>query len=346
MMEYIALDVHKKYTWARAEDESTGEVREERIEHSRGAIRSFLSGHPSGSPVAVETVGNWYWVVDEVESAGCVPQLVNAGMAKLMMGKVNKTDKLDVKGLIRLQRSGTLPTVWIPPGEVRDARELPRTRMVLVKQKTQLKNRIHATLGKHALGLPEVKDLFGKAGRQGLKGLLPELPPNTEHVTAVMLQQLDHLERAVAALEAQITEVFKPTREMQLLLTLPGVGPVLSVVIAAEIGDIGRFGSAEHLASYSGVVPTVHGSGGKTYYGHIAKNVNIYLKWAFVEAANCIHLQGERCHLHTLYERVSTTNKRGHKIAIVAMARHLSEASYWVLTKGEPYRAPKESTRG
>ena len=96
--------------------------------------------------MAVETVGNWYWIVDEIEQAGMFPRLVHAHKAKLMLGMLNKTDKLDAQGLNRLQRAGTLPRVWIPP--LRDARELPRTRMVLAKQRAQLKNRIHATLAK------------------------------------------------------------------------------------------------------------------------------------------------------------------------------------------------------
>src|SRR5437763_7482765 len=68
-----------------------------------------------------------------------------------MMGELNTTDKLDVRGLNRLQRNDTLPTVWIPPGELRDQRDLPRTRMVLVRQRTPLKNRIHAILARYAL---------------------------------------------------------------------------------------------------------------------------------------------------------------------------------------------------
>ena len=94
--------------------------------------------------MALETVGNWYWVVDEIEAGGGKPQLVNARLAKLMMGMVNKSDKLDAQGMNRLQRTGTLPTVWIPSSSVRDARELPRTRMVLSQQRRQLKNRVHA----------------------------------------------------------------------------------------------------------------------------------------------------------------------------------------------------------
>jgi hypothetical protein len=80
--------------------------------------------------VAVETIGNWYWVVSEIEQAGMVPRLVNARQAKLMLASANKTDRLYAQGINRLQRSGTLPTVWIAPGELRDQRELFRTRMV------------------------------------------------------------------------------------------------------------------------------------------------------------------------------------------------------------------------
>src|SRR5919106_362 len=141
-MEYIAFDAHKHYTLASVARPDGQLVREQRLPHERGALQQFLARCEPGSPVAVETIGNWYWIVDEIETAGCVPKLVHARKAKLMMGEINKTDKLDVRGLNHLQRNGTLPTVWIPPGELRDQRDLPRTRMVLVRQRTQLKNRI------------------------------------------------------------------------------------------------------------------------------------------------------------------------------------------------------------
>ena len=128
-MQYIALDAHKRYSLASVERESGGIVREARGAHARGAIQQFLAQCEPGSPVAIETVGNWYWIVDEIEAAGMTPHLVHAKKAKLMMGMINKTDRLDVRGLNRLQRTGTLPTVWIPPAELRDQRDLPRTRM-------------------------------------------------------------------------------------------------------------------------------------------------------------------------------------------------------------------------
>ena len=147
-MQYIAFDSHKRYTLASFEEMKDGRIAEKRIEHSRENIGEFLNRFDPGSPVAVETVGNWYWIVEEIEAAGMLPKLVHSRKAKMMMAMVNKTDRLDVRGLNRLQRTGTLPTVWIPPGELRDKRELFRTRMVLSNQCTRLKNRIHATLSK------------------------------------------------------------------------------------------------------------------------------------------------------------------------------------------------------
>ena len=147
-MECIAFDAHKRYTQVSVET-ADGERRYEgRIAHARGALQQFLTTRERGSPVALETVGTWDWIVDEIEAAGQIPQLVHARKAKLMLGMVNKTDKLDARGLNRLQRTGTLPTVWIPPGALRDQRDLPRTRMGLTRERTRLKNRIHATLAK------------------------------------------------------------------------------------------------------------------------------------------------------------------------------------------------------
>jgi len=142
MKEYIAFDSHKHYTLMEREDRQTARTVQLRVAHQPGAIRACLRNCESGTDVAVEATGNWYWIVSEIEQAGLKPQLVHPRKAKLMMGLINKTDKLDVHGLNRLQRNGTLPTVWIPPAELRDQRELTRTRLVLVAQRTRLKNRL------------------------------------------------------------------------------------------------------------------------------------------------------------------------------------------------------------
>jgi transposase len=345
-MEYIALDVHKKYTWARVESPQGERLYESRLQHAHGNVKNFISRWSAGSPVAVETVGNWYWVVDEIEAGGGTPQLVNARLAKLMMGSVNKSDKLDAKGMNRLQRTGTLPTVWIPSSSVRDARELPRTRMVLKRQRTQLKNRVHATLGKYGFVVEGVSDAFGKSGRKIVEKLLTKLPPHTEQALRRVLDQLDSVGDNLKGIEGQMLEVFAPCTETELLKTLPGVADILAVVIWTEIGTIERFARAEQLASYCGLVARENSSGGKIRFGAVRRDVNVYLKWAFVEAANSAVLNAERCgyhHISRLYQRIKA--RRGHGKAKVAVARHLAEASFWMLKKGEPYREPISSTQ-
>jgi transposase len=345
-MEYIALDVHKKYTWARVENRQGDRLYESRLQHAHGTIKNFVNRWTVGSAVAVETVGNWYWVVDEIEAGGGKPQLVNARLAKLMMGMVNKSDKLDAKGMNRLQRTGTLPTVWIPPSSVRDARELPRTRMVLSRQRTQLKNRVHATLGKYGFVVEGATDAFGKKGRQIVAQLMAKLPPHTEQALGRVLDQLDHVCKNLQWIEEKMMEVFAPCPQTTWLKTLPGVGDILAVVIWTEIGTIERFGRAEQLASYCGLVARENSSGGKIRFGAVRRDVNVYLKWAFVEAANSAVLNAERCgydHISRLYRRIKT--RRGHGKAKVAVARHLSEASFWMLKKGESYREPMSFTQ-
>jgi len=340
-MSIIAFDSHKRYTFARVENDNGEHPQEFRIEHRRGNIAGFLSSQQPGSPVAVETIGNWYWIIDEIEQAGMEPRLVHARKAKMMFGCINKTDKLDAKGLNILQRAGTLPTVWIPPAQVRDKRELPRTRMVFAKGRTRLKNRIHSVLDKYGLqdAFEDISDIFGNKGRQVLGCVLVQLPPHTCYTTELLLEQLDQTEQKIQAIEARMKKLFKETKRHMLLQTMPGIGFILAVVILQEVGDIGRFGSAERFASYCGVTPRVHASGGKIRYGRLRPDTNHYLKWAFSEAGNSVAVNRNRFpdrHVSQLYNRIR--GRKGHAKAVGAVARHLAEATYWVLTKAEVYR--------
>jgi transposase len=341
MGEYIAFDSHKRYTWVDRQDHSTGRSFGQRLEHAPGAVRSYLQGAPPGSSVAVEATGNWYWIIDEIEQAGLQPLLVHPLKAKLMMGLTNKTDKLDAQGLNRLQRNGTLPTVWIPPGPLRDLRELTRTRLVLVQQRTRLKNRMSATTAKYGVPASTASDPYGKRGRAELEKNLERLPEQTRWVSQQLLLQLDFVNAQVRELEQRLEQLVEVTPEMQLLMSMPGVGVILAATVALEIGEVQRFPSAQHLASYAGTTPRVHASGGKVRYGGLRVDVNRYLKWAFAEAGNSVAVNQGRLperHVSQLYRRLRL--RKGHPKAIGAVARHLAEAAFHVLQRKEIYRDP------
>ncbi len=341
MKEYIAFDSHKRYTLVEHEDVASGKLRQYRIEHAPGAIRRALAGCEPGTAVAIEATANWYWITDEIEQARCVPRLTHPRKAKLMMGLINKTDRLDVHGMNRLQRNGTLPTVWIPPGPLRELRELTRTRVVLVAQRTRWKNRITATLAKWGLPASEYSDPYGKSAREELEQRLERLPEQTRWVARQMLAQLDALSEQIRQFEKRLEELVEVTSEMQWLLTLPGVGVILAATIALEIGEISRFATAERLASYAGTTPRVHSSGDRTRYGRTRPDVNRYLKWAFAEAGNSVAVNHRSCpdrHVSQLYFRLR--QRKGHSTAVGAVARHLAEAAFYVLSQQEAYRDP------
>jgi len=346
-MEIIAMDSHKRYSQICVQDSKGSFISEKRIEHQRGNVMEFLSKYSRGDSVAIETIGNWYWLVDEIEAAGMHPQLVNAHKAKLMLGSINKTDKLDARGLNKLQFTGTLPTVWIPPAKLRDMRELPRTRMVFANLRTKLKNRIHSVIDKYGFqdDFINISDIFGRKGREQMSKIIKQLPPQSAYTLKCLLEQLDKVSQQIQRLEKQFKKVFSQNNDIKLLMTLPGVGFILAVVIATEIGDIGRFAGPERLASYSGMTPRVHSSGGRTRYGKLRNDVNHYLKWAYSEAGNSVAVNHKRLcnrHVSSLYSRIRS--RSGHAKAIGAVGRHLAEATYWLLTKNVEYKEPKVKT--
>lgn len=288
---------------------------------------------------------DWYWIVDEIEAAGYTPRMANPAKAKVMMGNIHKTDKLDAAGLATLEHLGSLPTVWIAPQETRDERELPRTRMAFTKPRAALKNRIHSTLAKYALSLDSASDLFAPKWRAPLLELIDTLPKETRRCVEQELELLDAVQAHINRLELRIRERTQITPSMQLLNTLPGVGDILAIVIDRELGTIHRFPSNVHFASYSGVVPKVISSGGKYRYGRMVKQANHYLKWAFIEAGNAVvrqrhHPRWREKFVRLLYERIR--RRKGHAVAVGAVARHLAEATFWVLKKGEPYQEPRK----
>ena len=343
-MEIIALDSHKRYSQVCVQDGAGRLLCEKRIEHGHGQIAGFLSQWTAGSSVAVETIGNWYWIVDEIEQARMRPRLVHAHKAKLMLGSINKTDKLDARGLNRLQQVGTLPKVWIPPSEIRAKRELPRTRLVFANFRTRLKNRIHSVIDKYGLhtDFAGVSDIFGVRGQKQMALTMQKLPSETRYTLGCLLRELNMVVSQIQRLEKRMQNVFSKTEPVKRLMTLPGIGFILAVTIANEIGDVSRFATAQRLASYAGTVPRVHSSGGHTRYGPLRNDVNHYLKWAYSEGGNSTAVNHKRFllrHTSRLYKRIR--EKKSHATAVGAVAKHLAEASFWVLTRSADYKEPK-----
>jgi transposase len=226
-----------------------------------------------------------------------------------------------------------VPAIWLPTPTVRAERERARWRLHLVRHRTALKNRIHATL--LAFGHPcPVADLFGVGGRELLGRL--ELPEPWAADTTAAIYLIDELDRQVGECERALRRLGADHRYVPLLMTTPGVGWVLGYTIAAEIGDITRFASPTKLAGYTGLCPRVYQSGGKDHRGPLSKNGPKYLRWALIEAA--VHAARHPVYAER-YRRTKTRlgRQRGPKIAQVDLARRLAEAIWHMLCTNRPF---------
>jgi transposase len=342
MEQFIGCDAHKKFSIFASLNEKGEYGATRRVGHIREEFRAFLKSLPAGSKIALETSGCYYWMVDEMEEAGHTPLLAHALTVKRRMQGRHKTNQRDAQGLAMLLRNGTLPVVWIPPAELRDQREMLRWRMCLSQMRTRVKNRIHGVLQRYNIEIA-ASDLFGDGGRVQLLARSDELPPYSRQSMLEQLQMVDSIETEISECEQLLQEMLYPSAERDLLDNLPCVGKILSAVMALEIGDVRRFSGPDRLVSYAGLVPVARESADWKRQGRCPHDCNVYLKWAYVEAANLISVHRKRWperHVVQLYERVKERTKL-HGKAVVAVARHLAEASYWMLKKQELYQEPK-----
>ncbi len=193
-----------------------------------------------------------------------------------------KTDRIDAWVLAELARRDLVPRCWLPDPAVRGERERARFRLQLVRQRTALKNRVHATLIAHGHPCP-VSDLFGIKGRALLERL--EIPEPWQGTLQASLRLIDELEREIAGFERELRRLGADHRYVPLLTTIPGVAWVLGYTIAAEIGDIRRFPSPAQAGRLHGLCPRVEQSGERDRRGPLTKHGPRYLRWALIEAA-------------------------------------------------------------
>ncbi|MGH9283168.1 MAG: IS110 family transposase [Acidimicrobiales bacterium] len=289
-----------------------------------------------GEPVvaAIESMNGARFVHDQLELAGWEVQIADAQKVKGLAPLACKTDRIDAWVLAELCRRELVPAIWLPTPQVRAERERARWRLHLVRHRTALKNRVHATL--LAFGRPcPTSDLFGPGGRQLLDRL--RLPEPWAGTMAAAVALIDDLDEQVHGCEQQLRHLGADHAYVPLLMTAPGIAWVLGYTIAAELGDIARFPSPNKLIGYTGLCPRVYQSGARDHRGPLAKNGPKYLRWALIEAAT--HAARHPCYRdHYQATKRRLGRQRGPAVARVEVARKLAEAIWHMLTTQAPFR--------
>jgi len=319
-----------------------GEIRaveRARLEHDdKDAMRAWLSHLDPEIPVALEATFGWPWVADLLEELGHPVHLGHPPIIRALAKHEAKTDRCDSDRLGKFQLRGILPESYLAPPEVRQQRERTRYRMALSSLRTAVKNRAQAILHRHGI-LHDFSDLFGKAGRRFLEDLT--LPEGSQQALKGYLALLDTLALMIHEVEQWMAKNLEEDELVRLLTTIPGIGLILAHVIYAEIGEIKRFPTFRHLASYAGLAPISDDTAGREGPRHCSAACNHVLRWAFVEAVHGVQRtkgpHGFR--LRQLNARLSGQGRqKGRKSsAKVAVAHELSKLVYVVWTRRVPY---------
>ena len=329
-MRTVALDVHKRFAEVAVHEDGGGLRRLGRVE--TGRLREFAESLGPTDHVVLESTA-MTWAIAELlaEHAGRVT-VSNPMRTRAIASAKVKTDKIDAKVLAQLGAADFLPEVWAPDEATRALRRRIAHRSSLVRQRTRLRNQIHAVLTRNLIEAP-VTDVFGQSGRRWLAELA--LPAHEREAVDSNLRLHDALDGEVALVERGLAEQALADPEVRRLMTIPGVGAITALALVAVIGDVTRFAGPRHLVGYLGLDPRVRQSGEKAArHGHISRAGQAHARGLLIEAAHtAIRTPGP---LRAFHARIAA--RRGKQIAICATARKLAVLAWHLLSKDEDYR--------
>lgn len=282
---YAGVDLHARSLFTHVLDRRGRTVFERDLPACPDTFLDAVKPFRKGLVVGCECMFAWYWLADLCEDKGIPFVLGHALFMKMIHGGKAKTDKIDAAKLASLLRGGLFPMAYVYPRAKRQTRDLLRRRSFFVRQRSQLLAHIVNTNSQFNLP-PLPKKLTYKGNRT------PDLAerfsdPSTRLSIAADLALIDDYDTQIATLERHLLQTAKVDEPVtfQLLRTIPGIGPILGLILLYEIDQIGRFPEAGHFLSYSRLVRCVHESAGKVKGTGGKKIGNGHLKWAFSEAA-------------------------------------------------------------
>lgn len=326
------------------------------------ALSDWLVGEGC-THVAMESTGVYWKPVYNILEGQLELLVVNAQHLKAVPGR--KTDVRDAEWIAELLAHGLLRGSFVPPVSVRELRELTRYRTSVVRDCARTINRLQKVLEGANIKLASVvSDIRGVSARLMLEALLAgerdtqqlaslakgrlkekrpqlmealsgRLQPHQSFLIAEHLAQIDYLEGAIERLSGEIEERLRPfEQQIAWLDTIPGVNQRTAEVLWAETGgDMSRFASARHLASWAGMCPGNNESAGKRRTGRTRKG-SPWLRHCLVEAAHgAAHTKNK--YLNSQYHRLAA--RRGKKKALVAVGHSILVIAYHLLTRKQPY---------
>jgi transposase len=327
----IGLDVHRDF--AQVAIWQGGVVSEAgRFATTPEGVRAFAAGLGPADEVALEATGNTGAIAALLASRAGRVVVSNPVKTRAIAEAKVKTDKVDAQILAQLLAADFLPPVWLPDPATSALRRQVLRRAHIVRQRTRLKNQVHAILHRNLIPRCPASDLFGIKGRVWLAE--QQLPPDEQATVSALLRQLDFQDHELALIDADLARIALGRDDVHRLMSIPGLDAIVALSIVAAIGDITRFRTPDKLVCYFGLNPRVRQSGGQpASHGPITK-AGPGSHPGHARGASLGGLTDPRP-APAFYQRVRA--RHGTQVAIVATARKLTVLCWHLLIKGEDY---------
>ena len=334
---YCGLDLHARSLFVHVLDHN-GHTRLERdIPASPAAFLDAVEPYRDGLVVGAECMFAWYWLADLCEREHIPFVLGHALAMKAVHGGKAKNDRLDAAKIAGLLKGGFFPLAYVYPKAKRDTRDLLRRRSFFVRQRAQLIAHIQNTNSQYNLP-PFPKKLTYKGNRS--EEIADRFEhPSTQLSIAADLALIENYDTQIAALETHLVRSAKvdDPATFAFLRTVPGIGPILGLVMLYEIDTICRFPEVGNFLSYARLVACTHESAGKVKGVFGRKIGNAHLKWAFSEAASL--MLRSFAPARSWMQRQS--RKRGAKKAHAILEAKIGRAVYHLWRKQVAFDAKK-----
>jgi transposase len=331
---YAGIDLHTRTLHVCILDAQGGVVFDRNLDACPDSFLAAVAPFRDGLVVAAECMFCWYWLADLCLDHEIAFVLGHAYYLKAIHGGKAKNDRIDAGKLARLLRGGNFPIAYVYPRGMRETRDLLRRRSYLVRQRAQAITHIQILNSQYNLP-PFPKKLAYAANRAEMEPLARFRDPSVKKNVAADLALIERYDEVIAELELYLTRTAKvdDAQAYHRLLSIPGVGKVLALVLLYEIHDIRRFAEVGDFLSYARLVRPAHESAGKKVGGGNHKIGNAHLKWAFSEAV-CLLI---RACPEVKAWMLRQEKKRGKKRALAVLAARLGRAVYHLLRKKEAF---------
>jgi len=329
---YCGIDLHARNMYLCVLDQQSKVCLHKNIRARPTLFLDAIEPFMDNGVVAVECMFTWYWLADLCFENDIQFVLGHALYMKAIHGGKAKNDRIDARKIAGLLKGGLLPTSYVYPGQWRATRDLMRRRMHLVQKRSELIRHVINT--NHQYCLPDFEKRISYPGnREGIAQHFED--PMVRKSIEADIAVTDFYDGVIADLELTITRQAKvhDPQAIYLLRTIPGIGPILSMVIMYEVYDINRFPAVQNFASYCRLVKCSHTSAGKVKGTGGAKIGNVHLKWAFSEAA---HLFKNKCKRAKPYA-MRLEKKHGKGKATGILAHKIGRTVYYMLKRKQAF---------